>query len=47
MPSIVSEPAVRNAISAFQDPETGRSVVQLEQIHQIQLRDGKVSVTLG
>ncbi len=47
MPPPVTEPAVRNALSAFQDPETGRSVVQLEQIHQIQLRDGKLSVTLG
>jgi ATP-binding protein involved in chromosome partitioning len=43
----VSEPAVRNALSSFQDPETGRSAVQLEQIHQVQFRDGKLSVTLG
>ena len=43
----VSEPAVRNALSSFQDPETGRSALQLEQIHQIQLRDGKLAVTLG
>ena len=47
MPPPVSEPAVRNALSSFQDPETGRSAVQLEQIHQVQLRDGKLSVTLG
>ncbi|MGA2259322.1 MAG: iron-sulfur cluster assembly protein, partial [Thermoguttaceae bacterium] len=47
MPLIVSEPAVRNAISSFQDPETGRSIGQLEQIHQVQLRDGKLSVTVG
>ena len=47
MPPPVSEPAVRNALSSFQDPETGRSALQLEQIHQIQLRDGKLSVTLG
>jgi len=47
MSSIVSEPAVRNAISSFQDPETGRSAVQLGQIHQVQLRGGQLSVTLG
>ena len=47
MPPPVSEPAVRNALSGFQDPETGRSAVQLEQIHHVELRDGKLSVTLG
>ncbi len=43
----LTEPAVRNALASFQDPETGRSAVQLEQIHQVQVRDGKLSVTLG
>ncbi len=43
----VTEPAVRNALSSFQDPETGRSAAQLGQVHQIQLRDGNISVTLG
>ncbi len=47
MPPPLTELAVRNALSGFQDPETGRSAVQLEQIHQVQLRDGKLSVTLG
>ncbi len=47
MPPTFSEPAVRNALSSFQDPETGRSAVQLGQIHQVQLGDGKISVTLG
>ena len=47
MPPPLTEPAVRNALAGFQDPETGRSAVQLEQIHQVQLRDGKLSVTLG
>ena len=47
MPPPVSEPAVRGALSSFQDPETGRNAVQLEQIHQVQLRDGKLCVTLG
>ena len=47
MSSIISEPAVRSALAGFQDPETGRSAVQLDQIHQIRLGDGKLSVTLG
>ncbi|MGO9115143.1 MAG: Mrp/NBP35 family ATP-binding protein [Thermoguttaceae bacterium] len=47
MPPPVSEPAIRSALSSFQDPETGRSAVQLEQVHQVQLRDGKLAVTVG
>ena len=47
MPPPLTEPAVRNALASFQDPETGRSAVQLEQIHEVQVRDGKLSVTLG
>ncbi len=42
-----TELAVRNVLSGFQDPETGRSTVQLEQIHKLQLGDKKLSVTLG
>jgi ATP-binding protein involved in chromosome partitioning len=42
-----TEPAVRNALAGFQDPETGRSAVQLQQIHRLDLSDGKLSVTLG
>ena len=47
MPTPFTEPAVRNALAAFQDPETGRSAMQLQQIHRVELRDGKLSVTLG
>jgi ATP-binding protein involved in chromosome partitioning len=47
MPLPFSEPAVRNALSSFQDPETGRSAVQLDQIHEVRIDDGKLSVTLG
>ena len=49
-PSIMpplTEPAVRNALAGFQDPETGRNALQLEQIHQLQIQDGRLSVTLG
>jgi ATP-binding protein involved in chromosome partitioning len=47
MPTPFTEPAVRNALAGFQDPETGRSAMQLEQFHRIDLRDGKLAVTLG
>jgi ATP-binding protein involved in chromosome partitioning len=43
----ISEPAVRNALSSYQDPETGRSAVQLDQVHKIQVQDGNLSVILG
>jgi ATP-binding protein involved in chromosome partitioning len=42
-----TEPAVRNALAGFQDPETGRGAMQLDQIHRIELRDGHLAVTLG
>jgi len=38
---------VRSVLAEFQDPETGRSIVQLEQIHNLHLADGKLSLTLG
>jgi ATP-binding protein involved in chromosome partitioning len=47
MPPPVSELAVRNSLASFQDPETGRSALQLEQIHKIEIREGKLTVTLG
>ena len=47
MPQPLVEPVVRNVLAGFQDPETGRSVVQLEQIHQLIVGDGKIAVTLG
>ena len=47
MPPPFTEPAVRSVLAGFQDPETGRSAVQLQQIHRIDLSDGKLSVTLG
>jgi len=43
----VSEESVRKVLARFQDPETGRSIVQLGQVHQIDLADGKLAVTLG
>jgi ATP-binding protein involved in chromosome partitioning len=43
----ISEAAVREALATFKDPETGRSVVQLGQIHQLELNEDNLTVTLG
>ena len=43
----VTETAVREAIASFKDPETGRSALQLGQIHRLELGGGDLSVTLG
>ena len=43
----ISEAAVRDALARFQDPETGRSITQLNQVHQVQVSGAEVSVTLG
>lgn len=42
-----TESAVRAALADIQDPETGRSIVQLEQIHALRLDGQRLSVTLG
>lgn len=38
---------VRAVLDKFQDPETGRSVVMMEQVRDIQLADNRLHVTLG
>src|SRR5437763_287464 len=43
----VAEPPVRELLNRFQDPETGRSIVQLEQVHKFAVADGRIDVTLG
>jgi ATP-binding protein involved in chromosome partitioning len=35
------------ALADFQDPETGRSIVQMQQVHDVQLDGDSVSLTLG
>ena len=45
--SPITEAALRAALARFQDPETGRSVTQLNQVHQLLLEDGRASITLG
>ena len=42
-----TEAAVRAALAEFKDPETGRSITQLEQLHALHVDDGRLSVTLG
>jgi ATP-binding protein involved in chromosome partitioning len=39
--------AISQALSDFTDPETGRSIVQLRQLHDVKVDDGRVAITLG
>lgn len=43
----ITEAAVRAALSQFKDPETGRNIVQLEQVHWLHLDGDRLEVTLG
>ena len=43
----VNEETVREALAEFKDPETGRSISQLDQVHKIDLDGEHLSVTLG
>ena len=42
-----TEADVRAVLAEFKDPETGRSVTQLDQIHDLRLEGRRLSVTLG
>src|SRR5215475_370382 len=39
--------SVMQALSDFQDPETGRGIVQMDQVHDVQLGSDSISLTLG
>ena len=39
--------AVEQILEAFPDPESGRSVMRMEQVHALHLSDDQLSVTLG
>lgn len=39
--------SVLQTLQDFTDPETGRSVVQLGQVHDVQVHDSKATITLG
>jgi ATP-binding protein involved in chromosome partitioning len=41
------EAAVRALLSEFKDPETGRSVIQMEQVREVTLADNRLSLTLA
>ena len=41
------EAAVRAALAEFKDPETGRGIAQLDQVHDLRLENRHLSVTLG
>jgi ATP-binding protein involved in chromosome partitioning len=43
----VTDAEVRAVLNEFLDPELGRSVVRLEQVHQIEIVEGRVRVVLG
>ena len=43
----LTETALQAALARFQDPETGRSITTLGQVHSCQLDGAKVSITLG
>jgi ATP-binding protein involved in chromosome partitioning len=47
MPHALDEAAVRAALSDFKDPETGRSVMQMEQVRDLRVADDGVSLTLA
>ena len=47
MPSSLDRAAVEAALTTLLDPETGRSVVQMDQLHDVDVDGTKVSVTLG
>ena len=42
-----TEAAVRAALAEIKDPETGRSITQLEQVHALHLEDRRLSVRWG
>jgi ATP-binding protein involved in chromosome partitioning len=46
MTEAISVAAVEEAVRDLRDPETGRSALQLEQIHDIRVRDHRVTLAL-
>ena len=43
----VTEAAVQGVLAEFKDPETGRSVVEMGQIHDVRLAGDSLSLTLA
>ena len=42
----LNQAAIEAALADFQDPETGRGVMQMQQVRDLRLDDGKLSLTL-
>jgi ATP-binding protein involved in chromosome partitioning len=42
-----SEDAIRQALRDFPDPETGRSIVQLDQLRRVHTEGGRVAIEVG
>lgn len=45
--SAINRDTVRAALDQFADPETGRSIVHMEQLKDLEVADGRIHVTLG
>ncbi|MBX3426705.1 MAG: Mrp/NBP35 family ATP-binding protein [Pirellulales bacterium] len=45
--SVLDREAVMRVLGDFQDPESGRSVVTMEQVKEVRVADDRVQVTLG
>ncbi len=43
----VNTMTVKAALADFKDPETGRGVVEMDQVHDCQVDAGRIHVTLG
>jgi ATP-binding protein involved in chromosome partitioning len=43
----IDQNAVQAALQDFKDPETGRDIVAMEQVRDVQLGDGRLSLTLA
>ncbi|HEX5471638.1 MAG TPA: Mrp/NBP35 family ATP-binding protein, partial [Lacipirellulaceae bacterium] len=43
----ITRETVESALSGLLDPETGRSVLQMEQVHDVRVNGNRVDVTLG
>jgi hypothetical protein len=47
MPNSIDEAAVRGVLADFKDPETGRSVTQMDQVRDLRVTEDRVSLTLA
>jgi ATP-binding protein involved in chromosome partitioning len=47
MPDAIDRHRIESILSDLADPETGRNIVQMEQVHDVQIDGHQVDVTLG